>query len=285
MREEILSLFFDIINPAQKDTFSIAMAYKAGLGDTYYVCSLTENLLLKHNVTTCVIYMKKHHFFIARMFSNIEARELPKWMKADHIENIDWDLSKIFYAHIPESVRHFIGFKDITLFDSYKALFDLPSDTKPSKPLVTSPETIAAAKKILVDQNIAIGKTCIIAPEANSSPSLPPTQIKLIYDHIESTTDLTPVIMTVKSARIPGCTYINIPLELINACFELAGSAVSVRSGLCDVLSATTCNLTVIYPDIIWMGGPFISGTSLVKSGLSDTAKEYLLADYLNKIT
>jgi hypothetical protein len=57
---------------------------------------------------------------------------------------------------------------------------------------------------------------------------------------------------------------------------ELAGTVISVRNGLCDLLSTAKSNLIVLYPNKKWFGGSIYQGSSLLKMGISRSAKEII---------
>ncbi len=262
LRDTVLASLFELTHPIQKNTLAIACSQRAGFGDTYLICSLAEALCQKYNRDHITLYIKPSHRFITNLFPCVKAELFPSWYKVNHIENIRFDVHRIFYAHFPKAMTATIGYKGLTLLDAYKILFGLPENTTLTQPLPISGTEFTEAEKLLKKHNLVLSKTVIIMPEANSSDDLSLDMTKKIYEGF-ATQGMTPVIMAIKQERISGCTYIDIPLNLVRAVAQKSGTVVSVRSGMSDVLSNVPCTLIVLYPDITWLGGKFIDGAGV----------------------
>jgi hypothetical protein len=78
--------------------------------------------------------------------------------------------------------------------------------------------------------------------------------------------------------KIPNTRSIKIPLEKIIKFTEMVGNVISVRSGICDVISSSKCNLIVLYPS-----QNIYSWSSLKKMGLRKMVKEYIIDSPSNR--
>jgi hypothetical protein len=269
----IKALVFEISHKQRELTISVVCPQRSGLGDTYMICGLCEELMKSKNATSCIVYVKPGHQFIASLFDNLKVKTL-SFMIPTRTENRLRSYNKIFFANIPSTLSNNIGSGELTLLDCYKMSLNLPLKTKLSKAQRPYKSEKESAQKILSKYALLPNKTCLIAPEANSSPCLNQDLIKQIYKNaIEN--GYTPAITAPFSKKIDGLLYIDIPLQEIRAFAECAGWVISVRSGLCDLLSDVDCRLTVLHPDLAWHGGSLISGTSLKKMGIRNTAEEY----------
>jgi len=275
LTNNIKALIFEVFHRQKKLMISIVCPQRSGLGDTYMICGLSEHLMKSKGASSCIVYVKPNHKFIVSLFDNIKVETLPSIAPA-RTENRLRSYNKIFFANIPSTLLDNIGNDKLTLLDCYKISLNLPLSTKISKAHKPCDSEKISAKEILDNHSLPLKQTCIIAPEANSSPGLNDELVRQIYQHaIEN--GYTPVITAPFSKKIEGLKYINIPLQKIRASAECAGWVISARSGLCDLLSDIDCRLSILYPDSAWHNGSLISGTSLIKMGICNTAEEYVI--------
>lgn len=108
----------------------------------------------------------------------------------------------------------------------------------------------AAIEKRFIDNGLKIGKTVLLAPYSYTLPKMK----RRFWEEIAE--ELTRKGYTVctnsngkKEKPIKGTVPIFLPYAQIVPFLELAGGLVSIRSGLCEVISSANCKKVVLYLD------------------------------------
>lgn len=290
---------FTLLNPvrssknflkAQSDVMRFRLKYPLGenewglicprsIGDTYFVCGLAEAVVTAHGGNSVTAFVEPKYEFIPSLFPSIERS----------VSVTDHDLMKLnfnefgkgtpFFVFPPKVLRPMIGFKGVTILDCYRSILRLPWGCQLSDPIPVSREEEEAAKILLLNEKLPLGKTVILAPDAKTIQGIPNSFWESLACELKKL-DFVPV--TNKGSRehfIKGTYPLEIPLSKIRAVAEVAGWVISLRSGLCDLLSASRTHLTILYPSIKLFGGTLFAGYSLRAMGLSTNSDEYEVSE------
>jgi len=267
-RKAFRAFFFELTHKKEEDEWAVVCP--CGLGDTYMVCGLAETILARHGGTKFTVYVQPSHAFIPRLFPKITSVKTISLKNARSFSHYGFSKKNIFYGHYSSAeVSDLIGYKNITMMDCYRALLQLPQDTKISTPRAIQKEETDEARNFFIDHSLKVGKTAIITPQARSASSIGDEMVLEICRKLERL-GWSWIIFDKKSP---------IPQNSFNAIAELAGWVITARSGIADIVSHNSCRLTVLYPREIWHGGPLIKGTSLRAMGLRDNAEEWEILD------
>jgi hypothetical protein len=278
-KEQIHSLFFEMFHPLRNDEWGFICP--GAMGDTYFICGLGESVLKVHGGKSITVFVKPQQLFIPKLFPDI-GRVIP--IKKDFNTYLprhdEVAKGKVFYAHCPSGASiSLLGVKSVTLLDYYRALLQLPADAKFSRPLPPDREEHKTAHGWFKSRGLPIGKTVILAPEANHSPVLPQSFWVKLSSQLHKK-GWTPVTNTMDIRKVvPGTTIFDVPLQFLRASAEIAGKVIAVRSGLCDLLSATQASMTVLYPKTRSFSWRIFEAGSLQAMGLSSGITELEVED------
>jgi hypothetical protein len=130
----------------------------------------------------------------------------------------------------------------------------LPFNAAISQPIPISSYELDDSEQFLQKNSLRVGKTVLLAPEAQTLKMLPESWWKRLAISLENmgwgVLWNSPVTGVNSDAQI-------VPLRLVRGIAYLAGSAISLRSGLCDLLAFDPIKLIVLYPSeaIDWYSG------------------------------
>ncbi len=263
-----------------KDEWGFVCPY--GIGDTYLLLSLLGEFQKKFPKDKIKLFVKPSHQEIPAMFGYKNIIPVDSLITAHFEENSKLVRGKVVVAHpfgfgMTEDLEN-IGKDDRVFSDNFKKFLGLPSNTSFDKPKL-APGFQDRAKIILKKSGYVPGKTVILAPDAASISTFSMNFWKKLEGKL---TDAGFKVLYNGNVVIDGAPVSNaIDFSLGEAIpiSELSGHVVSIRSGLCDLLSTAKCNLIVLYPDAKWYSGSVFDGSSLVKMGLSDSAHEIIYQD------
>jgi hypothetical protein len=154
-------------------------------------------------------------------------------------------------------------------------MLDMPETSALSKPS-TSGEQRKRAKEILTNKHYIPKKTVILAPDAVSTAVIPDKFWLELAVALSKNGYKILFNKRTTSSTFHGYECLDCDLGEIIPISELAGTVISVRNGLCDLLSTAKSNLIVLYPNKKWFGGSIYQGSSLLKMGISRSAKEII---------
>ncbi len=276
-RSALMCFVFEALYGPRQKEWAVVCSPRAGLGDTHMISSLASSFLSIHRGDRFVIYAKESHRPIVESFPSARYKKLPRWFKPGVVQNPRFD-RRIIYAIFPEEIIRALGYKGFNLMDAYKTLFKLPFDVTPATPRAGTAREIEDAAAFLQRHDLPEGRSAIIAPEANSSPGLDIAFVTTLAEKLRSE-GFKIYIHSLKGMKIPETMTGAIPLGIFRHVTERAGMLISVRSGLCDILSGSKCKLIVLYPKVRWHFGTLYDETNLRSLGLSSTAHEIELDD------
>ena len=278
-KEQIHNLFFEMFHPLRNDEWGFICP--RAIGDTYFICGLVNAVLRTHGGTGVTVFVKPQYLFFARLFPDIElVVPVKRYFNIRLPGHEELAKGKMFYTHCPSGASMFLlGVKGITLLDYYRALLRLPEDAEFSKPLPPDQEEREGALGWFKSRDLPIGRTVILAPEADSSPALSQSFWVELSSQLRKK-GWAPVTNTMDVGKvIPGTKMFDVPLHLLRASAEIAGKVIALRSGLCDLLSASEVSMTVLYPKTPPFRWRLFEGGSLQTMGLSASVVELEVED------
>ena len=245
-------------------------------GDTYILCRLSQAFIQKYGGSFSVVTPYAYSS-IPRLFPSISKilvyEKFPSlaigkfFMDFITEDNKDGIRQRPIWGFPNELLVPTAGYKDIRFIDSFKMFLGLDPEAKLIEPTISDELRDRAAKKFQ-GYNLPIGKTVIFAPYAKSTPTLSEENWVTIVEKLRMA-GLYPVTNIGKNeAPLPGTTGIMVPFDEVLPFSELAGHVVSIRSGLCDVLSTSKSKLTIIYTQHRFGRTSFYDYTSLRLNGL-----------------
>lgn len=267
----------------------IGLVCPYGLGDTYLICLLLKEYIKVNHLSNVRLILRPGHEQVADMFGYKEIVYIPTdfaLTSAQVAKNGIQRKGEIFIAH-PNYINNgyftqLLGYKDINLIDIYKIILNLDINVKLALPTATkmpSKRQIASYD----DLGIRPGQAVLLCPEANSTTPLNiETWIRVSKYYLKKGYKVFTSVIHPEN-HIPGTLPIKLTIGEIRTFAEYAGRVVSLRSGICDILSGTNCKLQVIYPNSIWSKSSIFRATSLKAMGLSANVCEIDLATIREK--
>jgi hypothetical protein len=278
-----MNLLFELIYPLKDDEWGLVCPF--GIGDTYFTCGFANEILKTHGGKKITVFVKPNHSFIPSIFPEISKTVVIQFpFNIKYLGHYDLKMGKPFYSHfIDNDLVNLIGYNNFTLLDCYKVIFRLNMHSCLSNPLRPSENEFKKAEEVFLKNKLSKLKTVILAPEAKST-SVINKNFWIDLSKELNNNGFIPVGNSINHKNnIQGIQTLNLPLEIIRAFAELSGFVVSIRNGLCDLLSDVNISLVVIYPDAVWYGGKLIDGTSLKSMNISKSAIEYEIKENNSK--
>jgi len=167
-----------------------------------------------------------------------------------------------------------MGYRGLNMIDFYLYWgFDLPNVTKRELPVFSS-----ISKEAFLTNGFIPCKTAMLSPY---STGLNQFQFSIHFwcQLANKLKDMGYTVCTNCAGTekpIPGTNPIFLPYDLIVPFLNSAGLFIGIRSGLCDIISTSTCKKVIIhtYKAKFWPDGNSIAYTGLANMGLCDDAVE-----------
>lgn len=249
----------------------------AGIGDTYFTCALAREFLKRKGGSAFNVLVKKSQSDIPKLFPAVqecytyESRYAVKLFGYRTLKT-----GRLFLGHPSARVglENKIGIS-CDLVGAYKILLGLEADSTMDVPIIAEEDRKHAEEKFEA-MRLPIGKTVILCPEATSIREIDPRFWDLLSVRLRQL-GWTVCTSAVKDRNIvPETIPISFSLREAIPIAEKAGWVISLRSGICDLLSSSSACLSIVYPSVRWNSGDLMSGGSLLSMKLSSSAKEYV---------
>jgi len=276
-------LIFKSRYPVAEDELCLICPW--GIGDTIFVAGLVNAIKQKYGIKKVALLIKPGHYDVVKAFDGIdrvdfldeEITYMERNSNAFVVKSQSLSSGNYFFAHFEYNTLAWLtGYRDNTMFDSYKLLFNLHPLVTLQKPHLNIPGGVEHSRKLFDENKLTVNRTVLLSIGANSIESFP-TQFWINVCKILSEQKFTLVInapdMPAEFEEYAIC--LDIPLKYLPAFAERAGYVIALRSGICDYLSFVDINLTVLYPSRSWLSGTLFEGTSLAKMGLAEHAHEF----------
>lgn len=247
----------------------ICLICPAGIGDTYFTCSLINEIKKKYKTNISVL-IKKEHLAIAMAFKK-DIKSIfffdSESIKFTKLFSLKFSPSKFFYSHpgmlfFPRKLR-ILGYK-INLLDLYKLLFNLDKDSELTKPNF---------KKInIANKN---KRQVFLAPESSTANEI---SADLWFNLYKLFNELGyEVLINSNKAKFnfnKKAKFYN--LEELPAILENCKYFISSRSGICDWIAETKVNKIIIYNNHVWYDGTIFDGSSFNMMGFGKNISEII---------
>jgi hypothetical protein len=220
------------------------------LGDLYINCSLSNSFIKAHPNTkfVAITYDTPSFGFIPTMFPSIsrviKVKRLPKLINSKLISQF----FKFGVGCVLPSNIKLTDFGVTNFYAEKKRFFSLPIDTPLSPPLRPSKKSYSKARKLFSSFCLKEGKTVILAPHAKSGKEFTPRFWENMATFLKELGFLPVQEIVPGESLISNVKQISFPIDVAIPMVELAGTLISLRSGLCDAVSSAKANLLVLYP-------------------------------------
>lgn len=223
-----------------------------GMGDTLLFCALLPAYHNRNSDKKIVVVIAERQKFIAQAYSEcIDTIVAVKNQVLTNLNNAaDHScINKKMTYIIPPGAIHYLGYKNINIIDLQRITLNLPEDSAISIPEFSLVQESDSVNKIMNCYGLKEKEFIILAPAAK-------TVNMLGYDIWEKAAAYYirhgyKVITNLKDKQeMPIKNTIGLCLTLpeIFLLSQYAEEFVSIRSGLCDLIVFSDCNMTVIYP-------------------------------------
>lgn len=186
--------------------------------------------------------------------------------------------------YIPHTVlrTNIMNFKNINFSDTfYYGVLGLDGEVKLKHPTYTyhNPKNEKLVDDLFDKFDLIKEKTVVFFPDAKTVGELSETFWKKLIIQIKEAGYDVCVNTDREEIYCDIAKVINCNLLYIREFVEKAGAIVSLRSGICDLLSMVECKKIFLYPDRIRGYGSLFNYFSTVKMGLCDDAYEIVFKE------
>ncbi len=260
---------------------TLFLAPYPGAGDMYLISLFFHQYLEKHSIQDYIMVVRSNSCRkIAQMagIENVEIRtanQISDIARSKSFFHADWDVVVLADGWNSEITRWLKGYKGLNLEQMFRHMIFGLDDSVPHR-LPPAKDQTKEITALFEQYGLQIGKTVVLSPYANT-----------IYEYHEN---LWVDIVRVCKERgfsvctncgapgetaIEGTTPVFFPFSQAVAFMDAAGYFVGIRSGLCDMISTSTCKKFIIYES----GGVAYASSvfeyfSLNKMGLCEDAIE-----------
>jgi len=254
-----------------------------GTGDVFLAATYLKSYVEKHNIKNYVLCVvgESGKKICEKLFGFDNVKTISP-LDAESLLNlgmfVGFDETRIIVLHadppqlksgISDRIRNYNEYNFLDMFTG--GVFG--RDIDPTPP--TFGDYDNEAQTFFNDNKLTPGKTIIIAPHVNTLDKLP----KWFWvELVKRTKELGYEVCTNCTADekpIRGTMTLNLPYEKMKSYLEYAGTFISSRSGLCEIVSSFDCKKIVIYnPYHFWGPGRNIDYFGMKKMGICDDVIE-----------
>ena len=163
------------------------------------------------------------------------------------------------------------GYRGLSLMDFY-LWYGFGFQEAPPKAAPRFSQDIERIRSEMRKRGLLRGKTVLLSPYSTCSKDyLPPKEVwEEIAEHLKELGYTVATNCFGKEAPVNGTVTVSIPYPDLVPFLDEAGGFIGVRSGLCDILSTSTCKKIIIYPEQsdYWPSGAAKSFVGLCVMGL-----------------
>ncbi|GAA4725985.1 hypothetical protein [Brevibacillus fulvus] len=255
-----------------------------GTGDVYLVGLYFYQYLRQKNINEYVfVVVNQACKKVAQIFGiqNIEImpfKSVGKMIRArlfvDELDSLII-LNDSWTAVYTNPIQWLRGHNGLNFNDMFRHfVFELPDDATFAFPQETAGEQ--EVLQIFEENGLTPGKTLVLSPYSNTLFELPQRLWEVIADHYrEQGFSVCTNSSGPKEPPISGTTPVFFPLTQAKAFTDMAGYFIGVRSGLCDIVSQSSCKKVVFYEkDGVFFQSSTFDYFSLKHMGLSEDVLE-----------
>lgn len=232
---------------------TLFLAPYPGAGDMYLISLFFHQYLEKHSIQDYIMVVRSNSCKkIAQMagIKHVEIRtanQISDIARGKSFFRTDWDVVVLADGWNSEIMRWLKGYKGLNLEQVFRHLIFGLDDSVPHRLLPVKDQTREIS--VLFEQyGLQPGKTVVLSPYANT-----------IYEHHEKLWfDIVQICKergysvctncgTPGETAIEGTIPVFFPFSQAVAFMNAAGYFVGIRSGLCDIISTSSCKKVIIY--------------------------------------
>lgn len=260
---------FKFSNTPKKNEWFLISPY--GIGDTYLILSHLKEFRLQNNVNKLILgIVKESHGSIIKLFPDVVDKVvILDDFKMKYCEKNEFGPGYPIVLHsehfLSNSMQSVMGYKGITLNDSYKLLLNIDINSDNIRPHI-SQELKTKAKKKFSDYGLKEGKTVLIAPNAvtiNDTCINPLDWVYLSKELHNRGYDIAFLSNQIDYQSISFAKSVTFEISETVPFIDLCGYFISLRSGICDVSFTANCHKYILYPNQKWFSSSLFSCTSL----------------------
>jgi len=279
-----------ILNKIKLKNNQIGLICAYGIGDTYNLCAHLKYFLDENNIKSVVIVVKPTHKEIPKLFPNIKKKIIVADMPGNAflflLKKFSKNYSTLAINKVAIAHPYFINNNDLqsmginsNIYDVYKNMLSLSNDVPIIEPFIPN-IAIKTSEKLFYQHKLKHHKTVLIAPEANSIKII---NNKIWHKLVDALISLGySVVINGINFKHEGAINLSIPLTSTVPFLDLAGHFVSIRSGLCDLISSSRCNKIVLYPDDSSSSGTLLSCYTLKCINPNNKLNELIVKDSMS---
>lgn len=163
------------------------------------------------------------------------------------------------------------GYRGLSLMDFY-LWYGFGFQEAPSKAAPRFSQDIERIRSEMEQRGLLRGKTVLLSPYSTCSKKyLPPNEVWVeIAEYLKGLGYAVTTNCFGEEAPVKGTLPVSIPYRDLVPFLNEAGGFIGVRSGLCDILSQSTCKKIIIYPEQsdFWPSGAAEAFVGLCAMGL-----------------
>jgi hypothetical protein len=193
----------------------------------------------------------------------------------------DWPVVVLNDGWLQEASRLLRGYRGLN-FEKMFRYFVFGFDDGVPHALPPRKDYDAEIDALFEKHRLIKGKTAVLSPYSNTLFDLPDDVLEAIIAHCERRGLTVCTNCAGEERPVAGTKPVFFPLDRAVAFMDAAGFFVGVRSGLCDIISASSCKKIILYEkDSLFYKSSQYEYFSLVKMGLCDDAVEIEYRDDL----
>ena len=256
LKNRLLKYYVErFIFKVRKDEWCFAPIY--GIGDTYLILSLLTAFKQQNGGGKIrLILTQPSHTALLKLFPdvvNIMILVDLDWLRIIPVKTALSKGTTIIFSCLcffRNAMVSLLGYKNMTINEVYKIMLNIAVTTPNAKPVIPS-EVSEAGTKRFDSYGLPKQNTVLLAPHANTvnEQSLPlvfwTDLIRFLLDNQYQVAILSNDTVYQISDEVKPVFF---PLDEAIPFCEQCGYLVSIRSGLCDLVSTADCEKIVLYP-------------------------------------
>lgn len=233
------------------------------------LCSLLNEFRREHRADkiTLITWSQKHADIISLYDINVEIKVCvrPFPIIDKFLEFKKGSLINLHHFYYMKGIRRLMGYEGVTLFDIFKLLLDVPLTSQPEAPVFARTEDkITFVETLFKNANLRKGRTILLAPEATTIEEININFWKELIERLQKLDyDLALSAYKKEYTHTLSIPVVNFSFKYAIAAVDYAGYFVSMRSGFCDIVSASVSPKIILYPKMHWFGGELIKAATL----------------------
>lgn len=251
------------------------------LGDTFLICSLLKSFheTHRHRAERVYVMTERKQAEIPKLFRPWATPIAHPGLTPEYANTItplsSFEPNRPFIVHMLHygdgRMGAFMGHRGVTVLDVWRYILQLPLDAPAIAPSVW-PELRQETEALFDRTGLPRGRTAVFFPKAYTAPPMPDHYWVALARRLEARGWATATSVVGDEQPFPGTVPVRFSIVQTIPFVELAGWAISSRSGIADVFSQADCRKSVIYTRRVGL-----RAFGLAAMGLTYDTHEYLI--------